>query len=195
MLISALKENFNLDTSFSTFFTYAGMYTGSNGSFTAPQIQLSDLNVHDGIEHDASLTRIDVSEGSGHQRLDTALFNAMLADSPTAYLDAASLAKTRARLEIAYKARTGHELAWKGSFISYGEVALMLMVFGKPVPNGKSEPKDWKIEKPDMEILFKEERLPDGYVKPVAPISIVRGYNVAQMLQGMADKIKAGKPI
>lgn len=94
-------------------------------------IDLEDLGTADVTEHRASLTRNDASSGDS-LRLDPGRLEALLADSGTGYLDAASLARSRARVEALSGPPALEGLA---ATQALGEAALLLLAMADgPVP-------------------------------------------------------------
>ncbi|RYO92261.1 hypothetical protein DL766_001752 [Monosporascus sp. MC13-8B] len=90
---AALHEGLNLHVSFG-----AGLAAQAFQLLGADRIDLVDLNTPEVTEHQASLTRNDHSSGDS-LRLDPGRLEALLADSDTDYLDVASMARSRVRVE------------------------------------------------------------------------------------------------
>src|SRR6202012_4375155 len=99
-LQSALETVYNFTTSLAATLVYSGKLLTSNttAQTLTPTIDLDDLDKHGGLEHDASLTRHDYSEGD-QVTFQPELFDALLADSDSEYLTVESLAKSRVRRE------------------------------------------------------------------------------------------------
>lgn len=148
---------------------------------TATTLDLDHLNLHDAIEHDASLTRNDASQGDNHS-LQPTLLDALIADASGEFLTPESVAKTRARREKESVSKGSPKLTLKSQTLAYGEAALMLQAFG-----GSSDQKSPKAPKEAVRKWFKEESL-DGYVKPVNKITTSSILSLATSLQSLAKQ-------
>ena len=149
-----------------------------------PTADLSDFDVHNGIEHDASLSRADVSEGDGVS-LQPGLVELLMSDSMTDVLSVESLARSRVRRERDSAVRGLPPLDGKGVFIAYGEAALILETFasgsdGNGPTAGKEAVRTWLME----------ERLPDGYMKPSVPISLDATVALSNKIQDAARSMR-----
>ncbi|EFY94243.1 Chloroperoxidase [Metarhizium robertsii ARSEF 23] len=122
---------------------------------------LEDLNTPGIIQHIASLTRNDVTPTEKNIAVVPARVSALLDDSPTDYLNAASLAKSRARVEALsapQKIPTQHEV------LALTEAGLLLMMMKEgQVPSALSMPsvQTWKAPKDRVKVWLTEERLPE----------------------------------
>lgn len=148
-------------------------------------INLEDLGTPNVTEHRASLTRDDFP-GGDNLHVDLARLQALLADSDTDYLDVASLAKSRLRVETLAGPPA---LSATQQTQALGEAALLLLAMADgPVPqapntttsgvyDGLRAPKD------RVEAWFKTEELPvaQGWQAPARELSLtdVRGVSAA----------------
>ncbi|RYP53761.1 hypothetical protein DL768_001361 [Monosporascus sp. mg162] len=126
----AIHEGLNLHVSFGQSLATQAFQLLGLGS-----IDLVDLNTPEVTEHRASLTRNDHSSGDS-LRLDPERLEALLADSDTEYLDVASMARSRVRVE----ALSGPPpLSATAKTQTAGEVGLILLTMSDgPIPEGAS---------------------------------------------------------
>lgn len=168
-LIYALVTCFNLSWLNAIFLTFlANMIYGNIWS-----LKISNLSQHDFIEHDASLSRFDSNQGDSsnpsEERLEKflKLSNSCRHDHQFTLRDFA-----RSRKLAQLEAEQSRPMTRKGIFTGMGEVGLILCVFGKNTSfELGQEPylrKDW------MKTIFIEERLPDGWCKPIRPVSTLQ---------------------
>ncbi|KAI0475882.1 putative chloroperoxidase [Xylariaceae sp. FL0804] len=126
-IAGAILEALNWSTDFGTGpadAAFAGL-----GNVTA--IDLDQLDAMPAGQHDASLTRLDTAEGNSLV-LNEPRLDALLADSPasSAFLDVASLARSRDRVEALSPA-----LEATPETIAHGEASLLLtLMLATPVP-------------------------------------------------------------
>jgi hypothetical protein len=138
--------------------------------------------VHNAIEHDASLTRNDLAQGNNNN-MQPALLQALLDDADGDALTLDSLAKSRARREAESLAHgSGIPLSLKAHTLAFGEAALLLQVLGMPM-NASS---DFAAKKTDVQTWIGEERLPDGWMRPVTPITLAGTTLIATKIQTIA---------
>jgi hypothetical protein len=147
--------------------------TSNNATFN-----LDDLNKHNIIEHDGSLSRADIFFGDNHS------FNPTIWASVAAFFTeptisiATSASARKARLAAASAANPQFNLTADGTQFSFIESALYQSVFGDLAEgNAKTE---W------VSVLFREEKLPyeEGWVRPVEELSVAG-------ILGLAGKIAA----
>jgi hypothetical protein len=169
MFTQALSEVYNVDASFAT--SLATDALSSVPHTAANALDLSDLNKHDVIEHDASLTRNDAIQGDNHS-VQPALVQALLADAAgtgsDGVLTITSLSKTRARREQESRKVGSPALSMKMSALAYGESALLLQVLGHL---GKAAGAEYAVPKAAAQRWLLDEQLPEGWVKPPQVIS------------------------
>lgn len=152
--------------------------------WTATSLDLDHLNKHDAIEHDASLSRRDFSEGDNHS-LQPDLIDALLNDGEGDSLTVASLAKSRARREKESQAKGAKALSSTAQTLAYGEAALLLQAMGVSDATG-----NLKAPKAAVKTWFRDEKLPDGYVKPAKAIGFSSTSTLATTIQNMAKALK-----
>jgi len=142
---------------------------------------LSKLDLHNAIEHDASLTRNDFAQGDNYD-MQLPLLQALLDDADGDYLTVASLAKSRARREQESLAvGSGVPLPVQATVLAFGESALLLQIMGKTI-NGELQ-----AAKSDVWTWFNEERLPDGWKPPLLPVNLAGTTLIATQIQALAQ--------
>jgi hypothetical protein len=156
MLKNAIVGTYNLSPNLASLLALQAFKLDADGADT---IELSDLNKHDTIEHDASLTRNDVGQGDNHS-LQPKLLQALLDDAEGDYITVDSLIKSRNRREEASEAAGGVPLDFRKGILAYGESALLLQALGG------LGPQDGMAPKKAVQQWIGEERLPDGWKKP-----------------------------
>ena len=184
----ALETVYNLDTSLAVSLVYSGKLLTSNttAETLTPTLDLDALDKHNALEHDASLSRKDYSEGD-HVNLQPDLLVAMLADSPTDFLTVESLARTRVRREDHSNSIGNSGTDVKTTTLAYIEAAVILLALGtqKDAAGNPMAPKT------SVQRWFAEERLPLGWVTP-ADIGFPEQLSMVAKLQAAALKIRAG---
>jgi hypothetical protein len=184
MFTTAIENVYNLDSFMGYLFGHTAIPAVANNSLTTQTLDLDHLNLHDAIEHDASLSRNDASQGDNHS-LQPKLLEALLADADGDFLTVESLAKSRVRREKESLAAGSPVLSMKSSTFGYGEAALILQALGIPDAAG-----NFKVPKASIRKWIGEEKLPDGYVKPVKSISFSSTSSLSSTIQALAKKIK-----
>jgi hypothetical protein len=170
---------YNLDIVLVNLFTHGGNLIVQNTTIEGivkGTVDLSDYDKHGAIEHDGSLSRLDFSQGD-NVSFQPKLLAQLLDDSDSDSLTIDSLAKSRARREADMAARGNPPLDGKGTFIAYGEAALILETFGK----GTNQ-----AAKNDVDTFFTQERLPDGYEKPTELVSLSSTMAISAQIQAAA---------
>jgi len=155
-LCKAIKENYNFSSTFSFFVPhYAAEMLGRD--YYKDTVNLSDLNVHNGIEHDASLTRLDTYHAPDQSKPDHALIDRLLAcasgkdrASGRVILTNGDVAKfSHIRRTEAKANNPQFMLDTMHKVFGSNNSATMTTIFGGYVD--------------DLEIWLKEERLPEGW--------------------------------
>jgi len=185
MMATAIENTYNIDTTFGYVLAHAAVPAVAASALTSYTINLDDLNLHDAIEHDASLTREDAITGDNHS-VQQKLVQAMLDDVKGDVLTTESIARTRARREKESLLKGSPKLGFKQYTLAYGEPAIFLQAFGKQV-NGT----EWQVKKAYAKTWFGEERLPEGYVKPAKAISISDTGTLSNAIGSIAQKVIA----
>ncbi|KAG8417466.1 hypothetical protein J3458_004970 [Metarhizium acridum] len=122
---------------------------------------LEDLNTPGILQHISSLSRDDMTPMERNIAVDVARVSALLEDSPTDYVDAASMAKSRLRVEALSEPE---RLSSREQLLAYMEASLVLMMMKEgEVPPAFSFPsaKTWIAPKERVRVWLTEERLPD----------------------------------
>ncbi|KAM3428178.1 hypothetical protein MY4824_008971 [Beauveria thailandica] len=154
----ALADGVNFDPSFGTL--AARGFAIAVGRDT---LDLEDLNTPGIIQHIASLTRNDVTPTEANIAQVPGRISALLDDSPTDYLDATSLAKSRVRVEAL---SAPQRIPPQHEVLALGEAALLLLMmkddqapstFGIPSLQPVKAPKD------RVNVWLTQERLPEEF--------------------------------
>ena len=127
---------------------------------------LQDLGIHNLLEHDSSLTRLDVRDGDNHS-FQPALFQLLLADATHGHIDKSQedsytvqdLARTRARRTREHRESNAAPIPLRLKLASLLEAAAVMACLG----GGSTD-----ISLVEMKTIFNEERLPDWIVNPSA---------------------------
>jgi hypothetical protein len=169
MFTQALSEVYNIEAAFATSLATDALSAVPHSAPNA--LDLSDLNKHDVIEHDASLTRNDAIQGDNYS-VQPNLVQALLADAAgtgsDGVLTITSLSKSRVRREAESKKAGSPALSSKMATLAYGESALLLQVLGHL---GKAAGAEHAVPKAAAQRWLLEEQLPEGWTKPQQVIS------------------------
>jgi len=184
MFSTAIENVYNFDTVLGYLFGHLAIPAVANNSLTTYTLDLDHLNLHDGIEHDASLSRNDFIQGDNHS-FQPKLLEALLADAEGDFITAESLAKARSRREKDSLAAGSPALTTKSTTLAYGESALILQALGIPDASG-----NFKVPKASIQKWFGEEKLPDGYTKPAKSISLTSTASLSSTIQNLVKKIR-----
>lgn len=125
---------------------------------------LQDLGIHNLLEHDASLTRLDLRDGD-NVSFQPELFELMLADATHSHLDKSQedsytvqdIACTRARRTREHKESSATPIPLRLKLASLMEAAAAIACLS----GGAKD-----ISLAELKTLFTEERLPDWIVNP-----------------------------
>ncbi|KAJ3172352.1 hypothetical protein HK101_011156 [Irineochytrium annulatum] len=149
---SALENVLLMDAALSNVFSTASMPLGTKLPNGTAVVSLAQLDVHGGIEHDASLTRSDTALGDNTAFNET-LFEQLLSySSDGVYITLDELAKFRAAREKHSKAMNpSFSFGPKPQFTAYGEAALLYFSMKDETDKIRV---DW------IKVLFREERFP-----------------------------------
>jgi hypothetical protein len=186
MFQQALTEVYNVDPSFATTLASQGIQGVPHVEAGPNALNLDDLNKHDAIEHDASLTRLDAIQGDNHN-VQPKLVDALLADATGEFLTVQSLAKSRGRREAESKAAGSPALSAKASTLAYGEAALLLQVLGH-LGTAKKDGSEFLVPKAAAKRWLLEEQLPLDWKKPPYVISLAS-------TTGLSAKVLAAKAL
>jgi len=140
------------------------------------RLDLSDLSKHGdgkngGIEHDASLSRVDAALSNNHQAdFNKERFEKLVSFSTDGqYLTVADLAAARNYFSDDSK-KNNPQFSWspQADRAAWGECVLITQVLGR----------DGKISVPDLRSFFEQEKFPQGWQKhPSFGIKEVRPYS------------------
>lgn len=181
-LEEVLPETLNVGTDLAKLFYYGATFMGltKNGQF-----DLTNLTVHNAIEHDGSVSRADAATGDNHS------FNQDIFDSYIAQFGDAKIMTTetagKARMfhiQAAKKANPNFTYGIRQQIISNGETSLILAIFGD-IDEGNAN-----IE--HVKIFYEQERLPytEGWRRSEKPITVL---NVAKMTNKVLSDSGQGK--
>jgi hypothetical protein len=182
MFVSALTDVYNVDPSFAERLAKQGLDGVPHAEAGPSALNLADLDKHNAIEHDASLTRLDDKQGDNHS-VQPKLVAALLADSSTPFLTIESLAKSRARREKESQASGSPSLSVFLSTLAHGEAALLLQVLGHLGPGKEGE---YLVPKAAAQTWLQDEQLPAGWKRPPYVISLTSTL-------GLSAKVVAAK--
>jgi hypothetical protein len=193
---NAITSVYNIDPTFALTLATGALSltnnaTGLLSSFTAPltaTIDLNQLDKHNAIEHDASLTRNDEAQGDNNS-VQPALVAALLADATGDYVTVDSLAKSRARREQQSLTQgSKQQLSTTALMLAYGESALLLQALGSPPAGGTQ----YQAKKADVQTWLGNERLPEGWTKPFLPITLAGTTALAGNIWTASQKFRSG---
>jgi hypothetical protein len=154
---------------------------------------LSNLALHNAIEHDGSLTRNDLAQGDNNSMQPT-LLQKLLDDADGDSLTSDSLAKSRVRREEeSLDYGSGIPLPVQAQTLAFAEASLLLQTIGTPINGGQ----DYAVKKSDLQVWISEERLPDGWKPPALPITLAGTTLLSTRILALAPKYRAAsaKPL
>ncbi|CAG8628827.1 7012_t:CDS:2, partial [Dentiscutata heterogama] len=161
-LIKALKEGLNASTAVAYYLVYSGLH--GIGKPCAKTFNLDDLNQHNKLEHDASLTRKDHYFGDNHT-IDPELVDLLLEQNIDGKINEEALSKFHwIRLNNSKELNPTVTYGSSQKFLSGGEVSLLLNFIGANTNH------EIDIEK--LEVFLKSEKFPEGWRKPDKTVGI-----------------------
>ena len=168
MLTDAMDEVFNIGFDLRTILAVGGVFSSPNALLHGT-MDLNDLDKHNFIEHDGSLSRAPIHEGGDDHTFRQDIFNQVLSFFPNSTDAVTSIVEaSKAHLHrVQTDAQTpGFSYGSKQTFLALGETALYLMAMGDPLTG--IGPLDY------IRILFEQERLPyaEGWRTPTTQISL-----------------------
>ncbi|KAI3557353.1 hypothetical protein CABS01_10796 [Colletotrichum abscissum] len=157
VVVKGLQDGLNFGTDLGTLMFNMALI--ANPEPNATFFTLDQLNVHNVLEHDASLSRTDAAFGNNH------VFNQSIFDESRAYwtkdtLDAQQLANSKLARQVTSRAfNPNYTFTATVENFSLGEVAAPIIVFGDMTAG--------TVNKTLVEYFFQNERLPAelGWVK------------------------------
>ncbi|DAZ93896.1 TPA: hypothetical protein N0F65_004743 [Lagenidium giganteum] len=142
-----------------------GLSTGLTwvlSSKVPPVFKLSDLTVHNDVEHDVSLFRQDVEFQQDQSVIDPQLvdlFNSTMAGKQE--MDESDFLQYHLKRWRDSRARNPtFTFGWHQQLATYGEIRLVLRVLGS-----RDQSRDYRVKTDDVRTFFLEERLPSSYVR------------------------------
>jgi len=175
-LVTGFKQSINLAPEATFLVTVKALQASSTGNFLT--LHLDDLNKHNIIEHDGSLTRADFHSGDNHtfQPALFASFLSHLGDHPTISIPAAAEARL-ARLAEARAANPEFNMSAENTRFSFIETASYLQVFGKGLDGDARA--DW------VRVFFEQERLPfeEGFVRSDKAMTVAGLFEVQRKVE------------
>ncbi|KAJ3172351.1 hypothetical protein HK101_011155 [Irineochytrium annulatum] len=165
-ITSALESVLLLDSALSNLFASASMPLGSKLPNGTEVVSLAQLDKHNKIEHDASLTRNDISTGD-NTHFNSTLFDELLSfSSDGSYITIAELARFRVSREK-YSRATDKDFTFgvRQQVTAYGEAALL---YESMRDDSDKIRVDW------IKVLFQEERFPVELGWKPRPLGIIK---------------------
>ncbi|KAL6712353.1 hypothetical protein ACN47E_000230 [Coniothyrium glycines] len=169
LLVAKLNAGLNVSPEIATTLSQAGIALSADPSSGA--FDLDDLNRHNAIEHDASLSRDDVDLG-GTEKFSPAAFHRTLSfygNAPEIGLKEVAAARW-GRVQDSRKSNAKFTYGLGQQFSTYFESAVYHALLRDPVT--KLAKVDW------IKIFFRQERLP--YNEGWRPVNRIDGFSVAQ---------------
>ncbi|KAE8443282.1 hypothetical protein EG329_001998 [Mollisiaceae sp. DMI_Dod_QoI] len=150
---------------------------------------LDNLNRHNVLEHDASMSRSDAFFGNNH------VFNQTIFDTTTVYwtgetLDANMLANGKIARQITSKAfNPNYTFTSTTEAFSLGEVAAPILIFGD-IQAGT-------VNRTLVEFFFENEKLPIelGWTKQATPITLDQVTSISQLINNATSLITTAAPV
>ncbi|CAG8605029.1 12609_t:CDS:2 [Funneliformis caledonium] len=175
-LFNALRKGFNAGTALATWLTFWSFLL--HGKL----FRTIDLQNHNVLEHDASLSRQDVAIGD-NVKVDKDLVDLMLSQKIDEKINIESLAKLYNIRQADSKERNkDFKFGWKHKILVLGEYSLFLNVIG----GATNKEVDAKI----VETFFKEERIPDDWKKPETPAELIKVLRYQTVVEKKIEEVK-----
>ena len=173
-------------------FIWCGHLTGS-GFSTRLSLDLHDLARHNRIEHDGSLGHADAAPGQKYAPTvpDPARIASLLdSQSPNCVKGPAGVGALTlldlARVRYLRDAELTRPLDRLHTFITRGEVALILLALGAPCGGG---PEPFAVPRDRIYQWFVEERLPDDWPGPSTRIGLVNTAKVGNTVRSEVARL------
>lgn len=186
-LVQAVTQAYNISTPLASLLAVFGVAMCGNGW----TVDLHDLAKHNVIEHDGSLVHDDACAGCSFAptSVDRSLLERILSISPNAFLTFQDLAKARALRDV----ETRQPLNRLHAEIARGELALIFEVLGVCAPpdeirrrkGGCTHDAEMTVPKKYMEQWFVEERLPDGWQRPIKVVGLIEIFTKSRKIARM----------
>ena len=167
MLTKAMQETFNFGFGIRTVLAIGGLFSSPHPS--GGKMDLNDLDKHNYIEHDGSLSRAPYHLGGDDHTFRQDIFNQVLSFYSNATNATTSISQaSKAHLHrVQTDAQTpGFLYGPKQTMLGYGESSLYIMTMGDPLTG--IAPLSY------IRILFEQERLPyaEGWRTPTTRITL-----------------------
>ena len=165
VIADALKTHLNLQWDF--WWVVAQTSIDTVVSSGAATMDLSDLKMHNGIQHDAALTRNDMGFGEHYTQKNLTLVKQLVALNNSGYLSYNEMAIARHLREqqssqwnpnYTLPGRFELDIRKNKWFLSIDQAAVPLLVLSDPIPG--QEKQNGKVPADRMEFFLANERLP-----------------------------------
>ncbi|CZR56209.1 related to chloroperoxidase [Phialocephala subalpina] len=184
--VYALTEGLNFNASVANIMWEQAII--ANPEPNATFFTLDNLNRHNVLEHDASISRSDAAFGNNH------VFNQTIFDTTTAYwteetLDANQLANGKIFRQLQSKAfNPNYTFTSTTEAFSLGEMSAPILIFGD-IPAGT-------VNKSLVLFFFENEKLPTelGWTKQATPINLDQVGTTSQLISNATSLITASQP-
>lgn len=176
-LIRALVEVYDLSVPLAVLLSLVGVVLCGNWW----SLDLHQLAKHGVIEHNGSLVHADTVAGQAYAPtgVDPKLVKQLLSVTSSSSLSLRDFAKARALRDSTIPT----PLDAIHAEIARGEAALSMQVFGWKAQHADGFQGAGAVPKLFVEQLFGEERLPDGWKKPLNPVGLVRTAFLSRRLE------------
>ncbi|KAH8890361.1 Cloroperoxidase [Thozetella sp. PMI_491] len=187
VVVSALGNALNFDSNLATIMFNQALV--ANPEPNATFFSLDNLNRHNVLEHDASMSRSDNFFGNNH------VFNQTIFDTTTQFwteeiLDPLQLANGKLFRQIVSRS-TNPNYTFTSSMESFslGEVAAPIIVFGDMAAG--------TVNRTLVKFFFENERLPSelGWVKKAVPVTLDNILFVTDTIHNATSLITTGTPL
>ncbi|KAH9077120.1 Cloroperoxidase [Lactarius deliciosus] len=180
-LMSVIRQHYHVSLPLATLLSIGGTFICGR-HFT---IDLEDLARHNYIEHDASLTHANAGPDGQYApvTVDSELLQNLLDSSKNRdFLTFEDLVRVRAARD-----QTLHRpLSRLHGVISRGEVALTLQTLGDS---------EGRVSKQFIREWFGDQRLPEGWLKPVTAIGLLSTSRIANRVADLVKEVPSSKKV
>lgn len=186
-LVGALKEVYNLSSFLAIFLSLAAVFFCGKWWSLPWKLSLRDLAQHNHIEHDCSLTRPDAAPGAKYapNHVNFTLLCRLLDITDADTLSFQDFVKARIRRAMEDK----KPIDALHKEIAHGEAALTILALGMEPDSNTTSSESIKVPRSFVRQWFGEDRLPDGWSRPLKPI----GFKQTVSLSGKIKKAIAAR--
>ncbi|CAG8588051.1 23359_t:CDS:2 [Gigaspora margarita] len=178
--VKGLQEGLNVSSVLATILTYFGFFRIDK--FFAKTINLDDLNQHNKIEHDVSLSRKDFYFGDNHT-IDPELIDLLLNQNIDGKMNQESFAKIHwIRVNNSKEFNPTLSYTAERKMQSAGEPILILKIIGANTNH--------EIDVENLEILLKHERFPEGWRKADKTVGVWAIISGMRSIQKRYDQLE-----